>query len=275
MDWLAGRAPRSLRSIATTLILAVVLLLVFFGLLRLLGEASGLVVSGVIAVGIAMWELTWERPRRQQRRLASLQTRQRAPGKQSLHSDTGARHWTDRLPTPLAAVAASTPISLFTVGILVVAYLGASALLDSGATDARLHAPLAVGSAGEVKPLQAGKDRLKVAILEIAEGADVDVVTREPAPGMKFWAIEMGVENTGDREFQAPAWKLIDSDGLEHEPAVVVGGETAPFPLEPGDSTTRWVVFEIPEEATPQQLRVIPAVRHEALIPREVSFDAE
>lgn len=257
------------------LILAVVLLLIFFGLLRLLGEAGGLMVGGVIAVGIAMWELTWERPQREKRRRAALQTSQRAPGTQPLHTDTGMRHWIDRLPAPLATVAKSIPLTLSTICVLVVAYLGASTLLDSGPTDARLHAPLAIGSSGEVKPLQAGKDRLRVAILKITEGADVDVVSREPAPEMKFWAVEMEVENTGDREFQSPAWKLIDSEGGEHEPAAIFGGETAPFPLDSGHSTTRWVVFEIPEEAAPQQLRVIPAVRHEALIPREISFDAE
>ena len=275
MHLLAGRAPRPLRTIATVLILAIVLLLVFFGLLRLLGEAGGLVVGGVIAVGIAIWELTWERPRREERRRAALETSQRSPGKQSLRSDTGRHHWTDSLPAPVATVASVTPLTLATVCVLVVAYLGANALLDSGPTDAQLHAPLAIGSSGEVKPLQAGKDRLKVAILKIAEGADVDVIFREPAPGMKFWAIEMEVENTGDREFQAPTWRLMDSADQEHEPAAIVGGETEPFPLDPGHSTTRWVVFEIPEEATPQQLRVIPAVRHEALTPREISFDAE
>lgn len=257
------------------IILAVVLLLIFFVLLRVLGEAGGLMFGGVIAVGIALWELTWERPQRERRRRAALETSQRASGTQPLHSDTGMRHWTDRLPAPLAAVANSIPLTLSTICVLVVAYLGASTLLDSGPTDARLHAPLAVGSSGEVKPLQAGKDRLKVAILQIAEGADVDVVSGEPAPAMKYWAIEMEVENTGDREFAAPTWKLIDSEGQEHEPAAILEGETAPFPLDPGHRVTRWIVFEIPEEATPRQLRVIPAVRHEALIPREISFDVE
>lgn len=275
MHRLEGRAPHPLRSIARGITLAVVLLLVFFGLLRLLGEAGGLMFGGVIAVGIALWELTWERPQRERRRRAALQTSQRAPGTQSLHSDTGMRHWTDRLPAPLAAVANSIPLTLSTICVLVVAYLGASTLLDSGPTDARLHAPLAVGYSGEVKPLQAGKDRLKATILQIAEGADVDVVSGEPATEMKYWAIEMEVENTGEREFEAPTWKLIDSEGQEHEPVAILGGETAPFPLDPGHSVPRWVVFEIPKEATPQQLRVIPAVRHEALIPREISFDAE
>jgi len=275
MDRLGGRTPRPLRTITTILILAAVSLLVFFGLVRVWGEVGGLGAIAAIAVGVAVWELAWERPRAARLRRVALDSRQQAPGAQRLRSEAGPAHWSDRLPYPLATIVTGAPLTLVALAVVVGTLVAFGVLLGPEPGDGRLHVRLVVGSTGEVRPLPEAKERLKVTILSIAEGAEVEVVSRSPAPGMRFWAVEVEIENGGEGELHRPTWKLLDSQGREHHPTIYRRGATL-FPLAPGHTTTRWIVFEFPDEAGPQHLRVAPWVPDETFYrPREISFDAE
>ena len=278
MRWLWDLAPSPLRTLAVAFVVAAALLLVFLGLGRLWGEVGGLAAVGAIAVGIAIWELAWERPRAARRHLAALNSRQQAPGSQPLHSETGVSHWSERLPQPLGAITTSAPLTLGALVVLV-SLLAVFGLLGGGGPEpwhGRLHVPLAVGSSGEVRPIATGKDRLKVTILRIAEGAEVDIVSQSPRPGSQVWGVEVEVENSGEREFQAPGWTFVDSEGRESEATTIYSEGVSPFPLAPGDSITHWVVFDILIGTWPQHVRVIPVVPHEPRFsPREISFDAE
>ena len=98
---------------------------------------------------------------------------------------------------------------------------------------------------------------VRVTILRVADGAEARALVRSPAPLKWYWAAQVMVENTGAEGMDAPAWKLRDAYGNEHEPraatpGAVLGGE---FILPGSEARRGWIVFEIDIYAEPQWLR--------------------
>ncbi len=276
MQWFRERPPAPVRTIAIGVVLVAAYFLAYFALLRLWGVAGGFVVGGVVIAGVIAWELVIEGPRRKRQRQAIMQTRQEAPGTQSLRTEPGARHWTQRLPDPVTTAVSSAPISVVTVAV-VVATLVVGGILGGTAPappDGRAHASLAIGSWAEIRPTFDGEDGLKVTILGIDEAAEEDIVGRSPIAGWTFWSIEAAVENTGSREIEAPSWVLVDTDWNVYDLVAVQGGPL-PFPLAPGHATTQLVVFEVGPTFQPRHLRFIPDRQEKTLRPNAISFDAD
>lgn len=143
-----------------------------------------------------------------------------------------------------------------------------------GTNPGDVHVPLAVNSSGEVALDDDDEDKIRVTILQVADGVQSSNQFAEPSAGKKWWGVEVVVENTGTTEIGSPSWKLRDSNNGEHSNTFVVGAGDmldAVFDLTPGGKTQGWVYFEIPSDANAQWLRADPNI----FLENDLYFDAE
>ena len=278
MQWFRELAPLPLKGLALAVCLGSVYALVFVVLLWLWGAGGALAAGGVLAAAVAVWELAWERPRRAKQRLSIFEARQQAPGTQPLRSAAGTPHWTDKLPRPLALATRSAPVTVATLSILAITFVVVEVLAGLGGGDGDVHFPLARASSGKVQAIPGGPVWLRLTILDIADGSGTGTESQGPATGMKYWAVEVEIENIGHREFDAPAWKLLDSEDIEHDPVVLEQGRGAGAPVPSPTPRLRLgggSSSKSPETAQPVWLRVTPSVLHESVLPNHLYFDAD
>lgn len=134
---------------------------------------------------------------------------------------------------------------------------------ETGTNKGDVHVAFAANSSGEIAPDGNKEKRTKVTILQSSDIASNNQFLK-PNAGMKWYGIEVVVENTGTKEVSSLDWKLRDSKDGEHDREIVVGGVgkdlDGVFNLTPGGKTQGWIYFEIPVDATPKWLRADPNV---------------
>jgi hypothetical protein len=84
----------------------------------------------------------------------------------------------------------------------------------------------------------------------------------EPGPGERLVTFELSVMNDGrpDIEIEESDFKLKDEDGEKHKPQLVtVDGRAATQKVEEDETVRVTVVFELPEEAAPAELKYNPS----------------
>ena len=244
--------------IAGTAMLAGTVLL--FSIMYALFAAAGAFATagGVLAI-IAIWEVTVEGPRRRARRAAALATSIRPPDAIPLRTSAGAADWSDRLPGPLGAIVRTAPATLAALLIVAVA-LGINGLLGDFITSDRdgVYVLLKDGAAGDIMREGDRTRVLRVSLLTTVDEAEQRDPSLTPAPGKKLWAVEVKVVNVGTLDVVAPAWRLRDSSGKEHDLTPTGGlGENLgeDFSLPRTATRTGWVDFEIDRDAEPEWLR--------------------
>jgi hypothetical protein len=166
-------------------------------------------------------------------------------------------------------------IGLLFVGVifLIAAAVGSSAdnEEDSGGD---VHVALTNGASGVISPEGNGSKKTKVTILQIADGAASGNQFLQPAEGKKYWAIEVEVENVGDREVSSLDWKLRDTTDTETDRTFFsdIGQNLEPlYDLTPGGKQRGWVVFEIAADASPKWIRADP----NPFLAHDLYFDAQ
>ncbi len=130
-----------------------------------------------------------------------------------------------------------------------------------GTNKGDVHVPFAAKSSGEIAPDGNKERRTKVTILQTSDVTS-DNPFLKPNAGMKWFGIEVVVENTGTKEVTSLDWKLRDSQDGEHDREFFTGGSGKDleglFNLTPGGKTQGWIYFEIPVDATAKWLRADP-----------------
>jgi len=275
--WIVNRAPAPL---VVTAKIAMWVAIYFVGVavaLWLYFEGGILLLVGVAAGVAVLVALAWDRPRRKRLR-AELAKTQQGPGTQALRSEAGPRHWTDRLPRPLRAVAQIAPFTLLAIGGFVLTLVLISFFGELRTDDPDTHVRLEEGSQGEVEPVFGGDYRIRVTILSIADGVDVGEEAPQPHPGNKYWAAEVSIENIGSRDVASPAWTLEDSHGHQHQ-RTFSGNSMTLLPTRaavvPGEVISGWVVFQIPQTLHTRWLRVTPPDPLDHFEPNHLYFNAE
>jgi hypothetical protein len=84
----------------------------------------------------------------------------------------------------------------------------------------------------------------------------------EPGPGERLVTFELSVMNDGwpDIKIEESDFELKDEDGEKHEPQLVtVDGRAATQEVEEDETARVMVVFELPEEAEPAELKYSPS----------------
>jgi hypothetical protein len=123
-----------------------------------------------------------------------------------------------------------------------------------------VRVPLAEGSSGTVKT--AGDKVHRVTVIRVLDNAQSANQFSQPQAGMKYWAVEMLVENAGTSEISTSLqWKLRGSNDFEYDRTFVSGvGQNFELAqnLTPGAKTQGVVVFEIPSDVSPKWLRYDP-----------------
>ncbi len=258
MDWLRAGAQGSVWALARVAFILAVLAAVGAGSLWLLGEGGMLAVGGAAVAVALVWEFGWDRRRRKRVR-AELARPQGAPGTQALRSEVGAPHWSDRLPGPLRGVTQSAPIAVLAVGALGAALIVAGLVASTASDGSDAHVRLAEGAQGEIEPPFQGHSRTRVTILSIMDGGETGGESLRPYEGAKYWAVEVSIKNIGTREVRGPGWLVQDSVGLLHNrtlEADIGGNLPVSLRLDPGETTTGWLVFKMAEGADVVWLRV-------------------
>lgn len=132
---------------------------------------------------------------------------------------------------------------------------------DDGDSDdeGNIRVPLSVGSTAETEsndpdPFAADDSEqgtVRITIDAIVDPAETDSQIFQPQPGNKYWAVEVTLEATGDKTVNNGIWYLTTTDGLEYESVYLtgVGDDVIYGAIEPGESQTGFLVFEIPEDA--------------------------
>ena len=259
MGWLRyPRAPLELLIAGTAMLAATVVL---FSIMYALYAAAGAFATagGVVAI-ILTWELAVERPRRQARVAQALATPGRSPEDIPLQTQTGPADRSEKLPGPLGGLVRTAPATLAALLIVAVA-LGINGLLGDFITsdrDGGVYVLLKDGAAGDIMREGDRTRVLRVSLLTTVDEAEQRDPSLTPAPGKKLWAVEVKVVNVGTLDVVAPAWRLRDSSGKEHDLTPTGGlGENLgeDFSLPRTATRTGWVVFEIDRDAEPEWLR--------------------
>lgn len=138
-----------------------------------------------------------------------------------------------------------------------------------------VHVPLEVGSTGEVQssnpdPMDPELDimsTVKVTIVAFIDPAEAANEMFQPEAGNRFWAVEMTMENTGDKPVNTGIWTLRTTDGNEYETVVLLGivhdgasDDLTYGAIEPGATEAGVQVFQIPEDATVESLHMSPSI---------------
>ncbi|MCK6564371.1 MAG: DUF4352 domain-containing protein [Dehalococcoidia bacterium] len=143
-----------------------------------------------------------------------------------------------------------------------------------GTNKGDVHVALEAGASGEIAPDGNPGKRVKVTIIQVADGVKSSNQFERPAEGKKWWGVEVVVQNVGTKEVTALDWKLRDTNDGEHSTALVFSaGEhlQALYDLTPGGKTQGWVYFEIPEAASAKWLRADPNM----FLKNDLYFDAK
>jgi hypothetical protein len=151
-----------------------------------------------------------------------------------------------------------------------------------GRTD--IHVPLAAGSSGEVQsnnpdPSAATEDEgtVKVTLVSITDPATPEsgsIFT--PSSGTRWYVIEVTMENTSDKVANTGVWTVLTDDGQEYENQIVanyggLGNDITYGPIQPGNTAEGVVLFEIPETAAVQSVKVSPSI----YVGGDLYFDAQ
>jgi hypothetical protein len=133
-----------------------------------------------------------------------------------------------------------------------------------------VHAPLEVGSSAEVEssnpdPFAPESDQMgtvEVTIVSIMDPAETTSEIFQPEAGNRFWAVEVTMEATGDKDVNTGEWTLRTTDGSEYETSLLtgVGDDIIYGAIKPGETRQGVVVFEIPEGATIEWLYMDPSI---------------
>jgi hypothetical protein len=144
-----------------------------------------------------------------------------------------------------------------------------------GTNKGDVHVPFAANASGEIAPDGNGNKKIKVTILQTADNIVSKNEFSNPAAGMKWWGVEVVVEDAGTAEVTSPDWKLRDTKDGEHDEAFVVDGPGPSldpiFTLTPGGKKQGWVYFEIPADVGPKWLRADPNM----FLKNDLYFDAQ
>ena len=218
MGWLRyPRTPLELLIAGTAMLAATVVL---FSIMYALYAAAGAFATagGVVAI-ILTWELAVERPRRQARVAQALATPGRSPEDIPLQTGTGPADRSEKLPRALGGLVRTAPATLAALLIVAVA-LGINGLLGDFITsdrDGGVYVLLKDGAAGDIMREGDRTRVLRVSLLTTVDEAEQRDPSLTPAPGKKLWAVEVKVVNVGTLDVVAPAWRLRDSSGKEHD----------------------------------------------------------
>jgi hypothetical protein len=138
---------------------------------------------------------------------------------------------------------------------------------DSDVED--VHVPLAVGSSGEVKSstmdlehLNDEQGTIKVTVVAITDPATTDSAIFQPEAGQRYWAMEVKLEGTSDKEVNTGEWTLHTTAGNDYDTVYLTGvGEDIIYgALQAGETQQGVVVFQIPADAVVQWVHMNPSV---------------
>ncbi len=249
--------PEMLLVGAAILAATVVLFSLIFGLFG--ADGAFATAAGTLAIMVT-WDVAVERPNRQDRLAEAYAASMHSIEDTPPGARAGATDWAGGLPGPLGAVARNAPATLAALLIVGVA-LGINGLLGDFITsdrDGGVYVLLKDGAAGDIMREGDRTRVLRVSLLTTVDEAEQRDPSLTPAPGKKLWAVEVKVVNVGTLDVVAPAWRLRDSSGKEHDLTPTGGlGENLgeDFSLPRTAIRTGWVVFEIDRDAEPEWLR--------------------
>jgi Domain of unknown function (DUF4352) len=118
---------------------------------------------------------------------------------------------------------------------------------------------LTTGSAGRI--METADQVHEVHIVEIMDNAQSTDQREKPADGSRYWAVRIGIKNAGTADILTGSWTLVCSNDVAYPRTVVLGIGEAYRDLEsvqPGSTVSRMIVFEIPQDVNPKQLRYDP-----------------
>jgi hypothetical protein len=101
-----------------------------------------------------------------------------------------------------------------------------------------------------------------VALTSASDPLSEDETLLEPDPGRRLVMFEFSVANEGgwDIEIERPDFELRDEEGEEYSPELVlVAGHRAPRDVEDDEKAALAVVFEVPEDVEPAELKYSPS----------------
>jgi hypothetical protein len=142
----------------------------------------------------------------------------------------------------------------------------------SGGT-ADVRAPLETGSSAEVHADDPDPNsiassiselgRVRVTIVAIHDDLDAGDSIFPPGEGNRYWALQVTMEALDDKRVNSGFWTLRTSDGSEYEWSYVPGLDMTTLnynAIEPGEVLEGLIVFEIPEGATVESLKMDPHI---------------
>jgi hypothetical protein len=138
---------------------------------------------------------------------------------------------------------------------------------DSDVQD--VHVPLAVGSSGEAPssdpdPMTVNdtQSTVKVTVVAITDNAKTDSPIFQPEAGMRYWAMEVKMEGTGDKTVNTGVWTLHATDGKEYETVYLtgVGDDIIYGALAAGETKQGVIVFQIPSDAVVRWVHMNPSI---------------
>ncbi len=233
--------------------------LLFSLMFALLGTAAVLAAAGAIVAIAVIRDVAVERLRREDRlemafAIASL------PREGGLPGERGERaQWSDILPGPLGTAARHAPATAAAL-VIIGAALTINAFFgrfDTSDEDRDVYVAMQPGTVGHFTEEGALSPSLRVTLLTTLDRADLENPSLTARPYHQYWAAQVTVENTGDADISAPAWRLR-ANGREYDPTGTgaLGPDLAGgFTLPPGESRTGWIAFEVRIFATPGWLR--------------------
>jgi hypothetical protein len=143
-----------------------------------------------------------------------------------------------------------------------------------------VHVPLTVGSNGEVPSSSMNLDDLdsttmgtiKATIVAITDPATTTSELFQPDAGSRYWAVEVKLEATGDKQVNTGQWTVRASDGQDYETVYLtgVGDDIIYGALDAGQTAQGVLVFMLPQDVSVQWLRMNPSV----YVGRNLFFDA-
>ncbi|MBI2767242.1 MAG: DUF4352 domain-containing protein [Chloroflexi bacterium] len=169
--------------------------------------------------------------------------------------------------------------------VIAVAISAAAGGGDDGATAAKpgqvgtnkgdKHVPFAANASDEIAPDGNPNKKVRVTILQTADNIVSKNQFSKPAAGMKWYGVEVVVEDSGTAEVSSPDWKLRATNDGEYDRAFLVEGPGPDldviFTLTPGGKKQGWIYFEIPVDAGPKWLRADP----NPFLKNDLYFDAK
>jgi hypothetical protein len=141
----------------------------------------------------------------------------------------------------------------------------------SRAQQSPVHEPLKAGSTGRI--LETADKIHEVHIVEIMDNAQSTEQREKPADGSRYRAVRIGITNAGTAGVFTGSWTLVGFNDTAYPRTVVMGIGEAYRDLQsvqPGSTASGTIVFEIPTDVSPKQLRYDPDHLAEA----DLYFDA-